>query len=150
MRLGGTASACTILMSSRELRSNSTMLRLTFKALGRSRSLESPEGIELRGSELFSAGSTTSRARYSLGYWLFANERWPSAECDSHVVIRFEDSNGDVGPVIGPRPSMRIRDRFLFAGRERIATLLPEESRWRVVGGHQSWPILKIQPYQPS
>jgi hypothetical protein len=123
------------------------MLRLSFKRLGLSSSLEAKDLLEFRGSELCVDNQTAPIGRYGPGYWIYANERWPYAECRSAVILRFEAYDGQTGPVIGPRHSLLLRDRFIFAGRERIATLLPNRGRWQVAGGDESWPILRVQPY---
>lgn len=126
------------------------MLRLSFKRLGLSSSFEAVDVLEFRGGELFVDNRSVPTGRYSPGYWTYANERWPYAECSMPIVIRFEDLDGHVGPVIGPRHSMRLRDRFLFLGRERVATLLLGKGRWQVFGTDESWPIVKVRPYRAS
>jgi hypothetical protein len=123
------------------------MLSLSFRKLGHSRSLDG-DWFELRGSELLVGGRPGAVGHYSLGYWTYGNERWPYAECKRLIVIRCEDYDGRSGPVLGPRPSLRLQDRFVFVGRERVATLLPD-GRWRIAGRDESWPILKVQPYEP-
>ncbi len=125
------------------------MLLLAFKRLGQSSLLGPVDAIEFRGGELFIGGATTPVGRYTPGYWTFANERWTYAECKSHILIRLEDHDGRVGAVFGPRPSMRLRDRSIFAGRERVATLLPVKARWQAVEqSGVSWPILRVLPYE--
>ena len=120
------------------------MLLLAFKQLGRSSPLGPVEGIEFRGGELFSQESKVALARYSAGNWTYAGERWAYAECRTWILLRFEDLNGEVGPVVGPRLSLRLRDRFVFLGRERVASLVPHKGQWQVVGRDESWPILKV------
>jgi hypothetical protein len=120
------------------------MLFLSFRGLGRSSSLGPVESIEFRGGAIFTEGDATARAHYMAGQWVFADRRWPYAECKAWLLLQFADYHGQMGPLVGPRPSMRLRDRFIFAGRERVATLLPIEQRWRVAGKHESWPVLRM------
>jgi hypothetical protein len=122
------------------------MLLLSFRRLGRSSSLGPAETLEFRGGELFTGGAATASARYFSGQWAFANRRWPYAECKAWLFLQFEDYDGKIGLLVGPRPSMHLRDRFVFVGRERVATLLPDEQRWKVAGKNESWPILRMLP----
>jgi hypothetical protein len=126
------------------------MLLLAFKRPGRSSVLGPVQAIEFRGNELFIGGGTKAEASYIGGGWTFENERWTYAECQAQVVVRLEDHSGSVGKIVGPRPSLKLRDRFIFAGRERVATLLPGRARWQGVGSQQSWPIVRVLPYFPG
>ncbi len=129
------------------------MLLFTFKRYGRSASPGPVEEIEFRGSELFIGGEKASMARYTAGHWIYANERWSHAECRTRILIRFEDNDGLVGATVGPRPSLHLRERFIFLGRERVATLLPGNAHWKAVAGTESWPIVRVlgcAPCQPG
>jgi hypothetical protein len=126
------------------------MLLLVFRRPGQRSSLGPVPAFEFRGGELFIGGAATSVAQYTPGSWTFANTRWSHAECRTRILVRLEDDNGQIGATFGPRPYMQVRDRFIFAGRERVATLLPDNARWQAVGKSGSWPIVRVVPYVAS
>lgn len=120
------------------------MLLLAFKRPGDNRFLGPTAAIEFHGGELYLVDGSAPIARYSMGQWLYAGEKWSYLESSSRILIRLEGPGGQSGPVIGPRPSMRLRDRFVFGGRERVATLIPHTACWQVVRTRESWPILRV------
>ncbi len=119
------------------------MLQLSFKRPGKSSRLDPAVAIEFRGGELF-VGGTANIARYAAGQWVYASERWDYLECTTRVLLRFQDLSGRAGPLVGPRQSIRVRDRFAFAGRERVATLNPLTGLWQVHGTKEMWPLLRV------
>jgi hypothetical protein len=123
------------------------MLHLSFKRLGNSASLGPVAAIEFRGGELFVGGDPAPLARYSIGQWIYANEKWSYAECSSRIAVHFADYSGTAGPIAGPRPSMRLRDRFLFTGRERVASLNPITGLRQEARTKKSWPILRVSSH---
>jgi hypothetical protein len=126
------------------------MLLLTFQRLGHSKSAGPAPEFRLRGAELFVGSEGPPIARYALGHWTFANERWTHAACQTRVWIQLEDDDGRLVARIGPRASCRLRDRFIFAGRERVLTLLPAQQLWQLAGSTETGSVVRVLPYTAS
>lgn len=123
------------------------MLPLTFHRLGHRRSVAPVPALEIRGTELFVTGQRTSIARYVPGYWSFANERWTYATCETRVLIQLEDDEGRLVAGIGPRRFCQLRDRFIFAGRQHVLTLLPTEGRWQRAGHTEVGSVVHVSSF---
>jgi hypothetical protein len=117
---------------------------LTFQRLGHTIAVGPVPELQLRGTELFVPGQAAPIASYASGYWSFSNERWTYAVCKTRVLIRLEDDAGHLIASIGPSPSCRIRDRFIFAAREHVLTLLPGQRLWQRAGSTESGSIVRM------
>jgi hypothetical protein len=93
-------------------------------------------------------GSETAPiAQYLAAHWTFAGERWAYAACQTRVLIQLENDDGHLIARIGPRPSCRLRDRFIFAGRERVLTLLPAQQLWQLADSTETGSVVRVLPY---
>jgi hypothetical protein len=126
------------------------MLLLTFQRPGHSKSLGPALEFKLRGAELFIDSEKAPIAQYVAAYWTFAGERWAYAACQTRVSIQLEDDDGRLIARIGPRPSCRLREKFIFAGRERVLTLLPAQRLWQQAGSTNTGSVVRVLPYVPA
>lgn len=62
------------------------------------------------------------------------------------LFIHFEEPDLQRRCVVGPHPSIRVRDRYLFGGRTPLATLTPSTGRWLRRGTSETWPVIRILP----
>ena len=122
------------------------MMLLQFKAAGGATAVKPTVRIVIRGGEIFSGVPEIPVARYVAPYWVFNGLEYSSIECRCFLTFQFEGSDRADSWVVGPRPSMRIRGGFVFAGREHLATLNPPSGLWRARRGRQSWPVLRVEP----
>ncbi len=123
------------------------MIPLQFKAAGGATAAKLTGLIVFRGGELFCGPvSEIPVARYVAPCWVFNGVAFASIECRSFLTFQFEGADRQDPWVVGPRPSMRIRGGFVFAGREHLATLNSPAGLWRARRGKQSWPVLRVQP----
>lgn len=122
------------------------MLTLLFRMPGASRRLFEVEWIEFRGAVMHTSIHSEPLAHYDSGNWLHGGTGCLVVECSGILSIQLEAQNGNAGPVLGPFPAMRIRDRHLFGGRARIAKLAPVTGRWATAGVEAGWSVLRVFP----
>jgi hypothetical protein len=77
---------------------------------------------------------------------VFGGVSYSSIECHSFLTFRLEGTDGSDPLVVGPRRLMCMRNRYLFAGREHLATLDPVTGLWNSRGRKKSWPLIQIYP----
>jgi hypothetical protein len=102
------------------------------------------DALELQGGKMFIPGQTQPLASYRHDAWTHAGHRCIQIECRAILFIQFEAQDGTAGPRIGPRPSLTLRGRYLFAGRERIARLTSTGGEWSRTGRNDGWPVVRI------
>jgi hypothetical protein len=126
------------------------MLWLTLKTSNASSTIGPADSIELRGGEIFLSGHAEAVARYRSGNWVHMGQRFAEVECRAVIWIEFEDGAGRIGPRVGPRPVFRVRSRYAFAGRERVASLSVPVGNWIRAGANDTWPVVRLleQPAQ--
>ena len=121
------------------------MLYLKFKSASASWTIGPADFIALRGPEVVFPHHPSPVARYDSG-WVLEGKRCNYVECRALLSVQFEDSTGQVGPVIGLRTTFYLRGMYAFAGRERIAKLEPLANAWLRTDTQESWPQLRILP----
>src|SRR5688572_5434944 len=99
------------------------MLSLKFKSSGATYTVGPSRWIEFRGGELFLEGRAEPSARYESGAWIHLGSRCSYLECRAILSLCFVDADGHIRGSVGPRAVMCVRDRYVFAGRERVAKL---------------------------
>jgi len=122
------------------------MLSLKFRCVGESRTADPAEWIEFRGVLVCISGHCGPIAQYASGHWLYAGMRSSYFECRAMLFIHFEDPDLQRRCVLGPYPSLRVRDRYLFGGRTPIATLTPSTGRWLQRGTSETWQLIRVLP----
>jgi hypothetical protein len=120
-------------------------LILTLKNRAGSSTMGPAPWFEFRGPEIFGPSETRALARFENGAWQYANEAWLQIECRTILSVLFTDHAHKRGPVIGPRPTFRIRDGYAFAGRECIAKL-NTTGTWTRTLTKDVWRTLRIEP----
>src|SRR5690242_5259841 len=106
------------------------MMLLQFKAAGAPPSQTAAAWIEFRVGEIFAGAEHMPVARYVESCWVFNGVRYSSIECRGFLNFRLEGAEKVAPLVVGPRPLMRVRNRYLFAGREHLATLDATSGLW--------------------
>jgi hypothetical protein len=78
-----------------------------------------------------------------------SSKRCSFLECRAILSIYFVDVNRRPWNVVGPRAVLCIRDRYAFAGRQRIAKLSPDQGVSKPLNAFEEWPVLRIVPSLP-
>jgi hypothetical protein len=127
------------------------MLVVSFRIGGASRNVGPALWIEFRGPELRTSldeGATV--ARYDSGHWIHTQTRALYIECSAVLSIQFTGPGLEAGPTLGPFSSLRVRDRYAFGGRGRVAKLSPSEGLWTPLDSPRSWPVMRVFSGFPS
>ncbi len=119
------------------------MMTLRLKARSETFTVGPTEEIVFRGDEILIPGQAAAIARFERDAWIHAGKRCNVLECRAFVILQFEDSNENVGSRIGPRSLLCVRNRYVYAGRERVAKLHATNC-WFQTGRQQSWPVLRV------
>jgi hypothetical protein len=131
-------------MSSEEnVRPRISRLVVTFKASNATYTVGPAETVEFRGTDVFVFDRVEPLATYRSGFWIYRGFACATLECRGLVSVEFADQAGKGGPQVGPRPSMHVRDRYAFAGRERLATLSLRTGEW-FRPSREAWPVMRV------
>jgi hypothetical protein len=120
------------------------MLWLVLKTSSARYTVGPADAIEFRGTKIFLPQRAEPVARYHSGSWIYSGHRCVLVECRAVLSIEFEDAAGNAGPRVGPRSVFHVRDRFAFAGRERIASLSVQADEWTLPGSNGSWSLIRL------
>jgi hypothetical protein len=78
--------------------------------------------------------------------WEIGAENFPIYECNEPHRIRFEDSRGDAGPVLGPFSKLRVDDGTMTADDKKIvAKFIDPSQHWLVYETETYWPVMAIE-----
>jgi hypothetical protein len=125
------------------------MLLLRLRSPGATYTADPSPSIELRGGEIFLEGHAEPTARYESGAWLHSGCRCTYLECRAILSICFVDVDGNIRSSVGPRAVVCVRDRYVFAGRERVAKLTLNRGVWVRPNKPEAWPVLRLVPGGP-
>jgi hypothetical protein len=125
------------------------MLSLSLRSTGATYAVGPSEWIEFRGGQIFMEGRAEPIARYESGAWIHSGRRCFFLESRALLSICFVDSDGRPRIVVGPRAVVCVRDRYVFAGRQRLAKLTPDRGVWTRLNTSEEWPVLRIVPSLP-
>jgi hypothetical protein len=120
-----------------------SLLLVTFKASNATYTVGPAEAVEFRGADVFVFDPVEPLATYRSGFWIYRGFSCATLECRGFVSVEFVDQAGNGGPQVGPRPSMRVKDRYAFAGRERLATLSLRTGEW-FRPSREAWAVMRV------
>jgi hypothetical protein len=83
--------------------------------------------------------------------WEVGSETFPSYECDQPYKIRFEDSEGGVGPVLGPFTRLRVDDGTMTVDEAQVvAKFMDPTQLWLCYEADTYWPVMVIESVAES
>jgi hypothetical protein len=121
------------------------MMLVEFKAAGLPANQQMRAWIEFRAGELFAGTQEIPIARYVDSYWVSNGMRYSSIECRCFLNFRLEDPDSVAPLIVGPRPLLRVRSRYLFAGREHLATFDATVGLW--IARHRKFRAVTIRVF---
>jgi hypothetical protein len=122
---------------------------LTFRNLNASQVSEPTDWVELRGLEIYISTRPDPVARYVSDQWIYNGVASTYIQFDAMVSVHFEDPARSERTILGPYYGMRIRDRYLFGGRIRVATLWPKAENWLHYRTMENWRVVRMIPDNP-
>jgi hypothetical protein len=120
------------------------MLWLVLKTSSVSYTVGPVDSLEFRGTQIFLPRRAQAVAQYSGGAWNHMGNRCSSLDCRALLSLEFEDAAGQVDARIGPRPAFHVRDRYAFAGRQRIAHLSVVTGEWTRLDTKRACSLIRV------
>jgi len=100
--------------------------------------------VEFRGPEVLASSNTDPIAYYQSGHWIHGGRRNFCIEFRGLLTLQFESPSQSMCSTFSSYYGLRLRGRYLFAGRAKVATLWPKTGHWLRYDTAESWLAVRV------